>query len=118
MKEFKVKRIYEPRAENDGFRVFVDRMWPRGKRKQDLEYDLWAKDLAPSTELRRWYHEDIEGRWEEFSRRYEQELADGHAADYLRDYVVGFDIVTLLYAAKDETRNHALVLADYLRNRF
>ncbi len=118
MKEFKVKRIYEPRSEDDGYRVFVDRLWPRGKRKQDLDYDLWAKELAPSPELRRWYHEDTEGRWEEFARRYELELAVGHAADYLRDYVEGYDIVTLLYAAKDPARSHALVLADYLRNHF
>ena len=74
MTRIKIKRAYEKPEPDDGFRVFVDRLWPRGMRKEDFRYDLWAKQIAPSAALRRWYHEDMPGRWEEFGRRYAAEL--------------------------------------------
>jgi uncharacterized protein YeaO (DUF488 family) len=111
-----LKRVYEPAASTDGFRVLVDRLWPRGLRKEDAAIDHWAKALAPSTELRRWFGHRPE-RWEEFHSRYLAEL-DGEEAQeeiaalrrHLRD-----SKTTLLYAAHDEERNNAVALRDYLR---
>lgn len=112
----RLKRIYEAKADGDGLRVLVDRLWPRGIKKQDAEIDLWMKDIAPSPELRRWFGHDP-GRWAEFSRRYRAELQrNGAAVDILRDKV-RLEAVTLLFAAKDTEHNHAVVLKDVLSPR-
>ncbi|MFD2249451.1 uncharacterized protein YeaO (DUF488 family) [Pseudochelatococcus lubricantis] len=109
----RLKRIYEPPAADDGARVLVDRLWPRGIRKEAAELTLWLKDVAPSPGLRRWFgHDPV--RWAEFARRYRAELAaNGEAVGTLRD-LAARGPVTLLYAAHDTAHNHALVLADYL----
>ncbi|MGD7003847.1 DUF488 domain-containing protein [Corynebacterium halotolerans] len=96
-----------------GVRVLVDRLWPRGIKKKDLDHDEWLKDVAPSPELRKWFNHDPE-RFEEFSRRYEAELDEGNEdVDKLVSLAEKGD-VTLLYAAKDREHNHAVVLAHWL----
>jgi uncharacterized protein YeaO (DUF488 family) len=108
-----LKRAYEPAAATDGTRVLVDRLWPRGLDKQHAAIDEWMKDVAPSTELRKWFGHDPE-RWVEFRRRYEAELADNPAVGPLRD-LVREGPVTLVYGARDEAHNQALVLRDHLK---
>ncbi|MBD9650827.1 DUF488 family protein [Ensifer sp. ENS09] len=111
--QLKTKRVYEPKADGDGMRVLVDRLWPRGLTKAEAAVDLWLKDIAPTTELRRWFHAD-EGMWEEFRERYLAEL-DGNpvAVDLLRQRIAEGP-VTLLYSVKDEARNHAEILKGYI----
>src|SRR5579864_2660982 len=108
-----VKRIYEPARRGDGFRLLVDRLWPRGIRRDEGRISAWAKDLAPSTELRQWLHQDP-GRWSEFVRRYRKELRS-HALELeaLRNRARARPL-TLVYAAKDTERNHARVLQSVL----
>lgn len=106
--------MYQPDEKNDGFRVLVDRLWPRGIKKESLHYDSWEKDLAPSPALRSWYHEDLEGHWEDFVKKYRLELAKSEAVKAFSEKIKDRKTVTLLYAAKDETQNHALVLKEYL----
>ena len=114
MTRIKIKRAYEKPEPDDGFRVFVDRLWPRGMRKEDFRYDLWTKQIAPSAALRRWYHEDMPRRWEEFGRRYTAELRQSPAvAEFVRQ-IAGNDTVTLVYASRNALQNHALILQDYL----
>ncbi|MEV7566046.1 DUF488 domain-containing protein [Streptomyces tanashiensis] len=107
----RVRRVYEEPSPDDGVRVLVDRLWPRGLKKTDARIDEWPKALTPSTELRRWYH-GPEGEYEEFSRRYEAELDAPEAAaalDRLRD-LAAEGTVTLLTAAKDPSVSHTSVL--------
>lgn len=108
----KIKRIYEPAAPEDGQRILVDRLWPRGVAKAEAHIDLWLKDVAPSADLRRWFGHKPE-RWAEFQKRYLAELKDNPAFEDLRRLVRGKP-TTLLYGAKDETHNQARVLADRL----
>lgn len=84
MTRIAIKRVYEPATDTDGLRVLVDKLWPRGIRKEALHYDLWAKEIAPSAPLRRWFHADPQGRWEEFRRRYLHELAASPAVRAVR----------------------------------
>lgn len=109
----RLKRVYEPPSAEDGARVLVDRLWPRGLRKEDAELTVWLKDIAPSAELRRWFGHDP-ARWTEFIGRYRAELAaNTPAVRHLQD-LVKRGPVTLLYGARDTAHNHALVLSDYL----
>ncbi|MER9019362.1 DUF488 domain-containing protein [Mesorhizobium sp. M0898] len=112
--ELAVKRIYEPPAPDDGQRVLVDRIWPRGVRKEDAALTLWLKDIAPSNGLRKWFgHEPA--RFAEFQRRYRDELdRNGEAVAELRA-LLREGKVTLLYGAHDEAHNNAVALASYLR---
>jgi uncharacterized protein YeaO (DUF488 family) len=108
-----LKRVYEPPSEADGTRILVDRLWPRGLSKDKAHVDLWLKEIAPSTELRRWFGHAPE-RWEEFQRRYRAELeANGDAVSELKA-ALGGGPATLVYGAKDEAHNDAVVLAAYL----
>jgi uncharacterized protein YeaO (DUF488 family) len=109
----RLKRAYDPAAADDGVRVLVDRLWPRGVKKADARVDRWFKELAPSAELRKWFGHDPE-RWEEFRRRYRAELAGkGEQLDELRK-LARAQAVTLLYAAHDEAHNNAVVLQEEL----
>lgn len=108
------KRVYEAAEREDGYRVFVDRLWPRGVSKGELIYDEWAKDLAPSGELRKAFHSEAID-FAEFSRCYVKELEAQSAAAHALAARAGERPVTLLYAAKNTEQNHALVLADFLR---
>ena len=108
------KRVYDDASKNDGYRILVDRLWPRGVRKADLAFDEWCKILTPSSELRKAFHgETID--FASFSEAYRQELAR-HQEEGLRiARLADKQTVTLLYGAKDREQNHALVLADWLR---
>lgn len=111
-----VKRIYEPFSKDDGFRVLVDRLWPRGMKKEDAHIDTWLKEIAPSTELRKWFHQETgTERWEPFVKAYQKELKESTAVDVLRSYIDSHQVVTLLFAVKDDEHNHALVLREFMR---
>lgn len=108
-----LKRAYEPASPDDGCRVLVERLWPRGVSKQRAAIDTWLKDVAPSAELRKWYGHDPE-RWQEFRRRYWRELrANREAVNELREKERGGK-VTLVYAAHDEEHSGALALRQFL----
>jgi uncharacterized protein YeaO (DUF488 family) len=108
-----VKRVYEPAAKSDGYRVLVDRVWPRGLKKEDAALDIWARELAPTTALRQWFGHDP-ARWEAFRHRYASEL-DARRA-FWRPLITQAERhrVTLLYGAKDEEHNQAVALKMYL----
>jgi Uncharacterized conserved protein len=111
-----IKRSYEPPAREDGVRILVERLWPRGMKKEALHVDAWLKDVAPSTELRRWFGHRTE-RWDEFRRRYRKELsANAETWGRLLDGS-SKGMVTLLYSAHDTEHNGARVLRDYLAER-
>jgi uncharacterized protein YeaO (DUF488 family) len=112
----RIKRTYDAPARGDGRRILVERLWPRGMKKDALDADAWLKDVAPSTELRKWFGHRVE-RWEEFRRRYRKELdARPDAWQPILDAEKRGN-VTLLYSARDVAHNGALVLLDYLLDR-
>jgi uncharacterized protein YeaO (DUF488 family) len=108
-----LKRVYDPPAQSDGRRVLVDRVWPRGIARDDLEIEAWLKELAPSTGLRKWFAHDA-SRWQEFKRRYFEELAARPEAVRELAAQAGAGRVTLLFAARDRERNNAVALKEYL----
>ena len=115
--EIVLKRAYEAAEEEDGLRVLVDRLWPRGKSKEELRLGVWAKELPSSTELRKWFGHDPE-RWAEFCKRYEAELKAPEAREGIGRVVRaarGYERMTLVYAAKDTVRNEAVVLQGVFR---
>jgi uncharacterized protein YeaO (DUF488 family) len=115
----RVKRIYESRERGpeDGKRVLIDRLWPRGLRKDEVVFDEWLKDIAPSNELRRWFAHDP-ARWEEFRRRYRDELKEKEGLlDKLRQDG-DRENLTLLFSAKDPAHNNAVVLRDLLSSKY
>ena len=107
-----LKRAYVPAAASDGSRVLIDRLWPRGVTKTEAHIDLWVKDLAPSTELRKWFGHDPE-KWTEFQQRYRAELKGKEGLPDIRA-LSRKGTVTLVYGAKDEQHTHALVLKEVL----
>jgi uncharacterized protein YeaO (DUF488 family) len=112
----RLKRTYDPATRSDGQRILVERLWPRGMRKSDLEADVWLKEVAPSTELRRWFGHRPQ-RWDEFRRRYRKEL-DAKPDAWVSILDRGQKgTVTLLYSAHDVLHNGALVLRDYLMDQ-
>lgn len=115
-RQVKLKRVYERPSQDDGLRVLVDRLWPRGLSKREAAADLWLKDAAPSPSLRRWYDHEVR-RWKEFRKRYRAELARRpDAIQVLRD-LRRRGPVTLLFAARDEAHSHAVVLREALEDR-
>lgn len=111
----KIKRIYEAAEKTDGVRILVDRLWPRGVKKETAQLDEWLKAIAPSEALRKWYHQDPDpSKWGEFKARYLTELKDNEAVSHLQDIIDKNKAVTLLYAAHDQQHNHALVLLEYI----
>jgi uncharacterized protein YeaO (DUF488 family) len=111
-----VKRIYEPVVKSDGFRVLIDRLWPRGLSKSDAKLDLWLPDLGPSTALRKWFNHDP-ARWTEFCRRYRDELKEKKALLATIKKQAKTRPVTLLYSAKDKRHNQAVALRSFLLKR-
>lgn len=107
-----IKRVYEPAASSDGKRILVDRLWPRGLSKVDAKVDLWLKEIAPSTELRKWFGHDPE-KWKDFQSKYKTELKGNPALAELKAAVKDAK-ATLLFAAKDEDHNNAVVLKQIL----
>jgi uncharacterized protein YeaO (DUF488 family) len=111
-----VKRVYEPASKADGFRVLVDRVWPRGVTKQRARIDVWLKSIAPSTQLRKWFDHDPR-KWPEFKIRYFDELDAGPPGlDELLSRSTA-SVVTLVYSARDEQHNQAVALREYLNRR-
>ena len=111
-----VKRIYDPPAIEDGYRILVDRLWPRGMTKERAKLDEWAKEIAPTTELRKWFMHTAD-RFEDFRKRYWQELDENRQAESFKRSVGEkrkSANVTLLYAARDVNCNHAFVLKEWL----
>ena len=106
----KVKRVYEPLEKDDGIRILVDRLWPRGIRRSQI--DVWLKDVAPSDELRRWYNHEPD-KWEEFKKRYFEELSRNPKVEILLQLIKKGNNVTLLYASKSPY-NNAVALKEYL----
>ena len=111
-----IKRVYEPTAKSDGFRVLVDRLWPRGLSKYDAKLDLWLPDLGPSTILRKWFNHDP-ARWAEFNRRYHAELKKKSALLATITKQAKTSSIMLLYSAKDERHNQAVSLQRFLKRR-
>lgn len=114
-----IKRVYDPVGPHDGYRVLVDRLWPRGKSKADLHYDVWIKDLAPSAALRKWFGHKTEN-WDQFVERYRSELTTPDQVARLRKLVqdAGGNTITLIYSAKDAQHNQAVVLAQVLKRLY
>lgn len=115
--QIKIKRIYEPIEDTDGFRVLVDRLWPRGIKKEDAHIDEWAKEITPSTEIRVAY-DHVPERWEEFKGQYTAELKENENLSQYLDKWEDRPTITLLYASKDPKYTHALVLQDYLKRQY
>ena len=115
--DIKLKRAYSPPSARDGTRILIDRLWPRGVRKSDAGIDRWIKEIAPSTALRKWFGHDP-ARWPEFRRRYMAEIRDH--ADQLSELRAAArkGPVTLVFAARDELHNDAVVLRDVLLGRY
>ena len=115
--KIQVKRIYEDAANRDGHRLLVDRVWPRGVSKENAHLDDWNKDIAPSTELRKWF-DHKEDRFPEFKKKYKKELSK--QTEPLKEIasIAKEKQVTLLFGAKDENHNQAVVLKEYLENNF
>lgn len=113
-KDVQIKRVYEAPDKNDGIRVLIDRLWPRGLKREDAALDAWMKDAAPTNELRKWFNHDPE-KWAEFQRRYEAELRANEEAVRAISEKAGKSRLTLLYSAHDEKHNNAVVLARLIR---
>ena len=99
---------------DDGFRVFVDKLWPRGMKKEHMHYDLWAKDISPSPDLRKWFHQNMETNWDSFITLYNKELSSSDAMKTFMETIRNHQVITLLYASKEPERNHAVILKKYI----
>lgn len=113
----KIKRVYEAPSEKDGYRILVDRLWPRGLKKEDASIDEWLKDIAPSDELRKWFGHDPQ-RWQEFQKKYTAALKKNTVAESFMEKYKHTATITLVYGAKDELHNQAVVLQKFLENLF
>lgn len=118
-KHVHIKRAYDKAAASDGYRVLVDRLWPRGVSKEDLPYDEWCKELAPSPDLRKWFGHKVEN-WDQFRDSYESELRAAEQKDRMRALIKSAKRkkITLIYGAKDPDHNHALILATELNRLY
>lgn len=116
MMNIQTKRVYEPADPQDGFRVLVDRLWPRGLTKEKVKADLWLKDVAPSTALRKWYHHD-RLMWVTFKERYFSELDTKQESVKMLIDKAERGPLTLLYSARDTEYNHTIVLREYMLSR-
>jgi uncharacterized protein YeaO (DUF488 family) len=113
----RTKRVYESPAEEDGFRILVDKLWPRGVKKEEAKIDLWLKEIAPSDELRKWFSHDPQ-KWEEFKKKYEKELATKQGLlNEIRQTEKEKGTVTLLYSARDTEYNNAVALWAILKKK-
>jgi len=111
----KIKRVYDPPAKEDGYRILIDRLWPRGLTKERAKIDLWLKEIAPSNELRKWFNHDPE-KWEEFKAKYEKELTNKqNLLHEIKQLEKEKGIVTLLYSTKETEHNNAVALNGFLK---
>lgn len=113
MHRLRIKRVYDAPATSDGVRVLVDRLWPRGLSKEQARIDHWLKDIAPSSQLRKWYNHD-DSRWEAFKRRYFDELRELEEPVTVLRELLERKTVTLLYSARQQVHNNAVALAAFL----
>ncbi len=114
MNEVNIKRVYEPIGNNDGFRILVDRLWPRGINKEKVNIDAWLKEIAPSAALRKWFNHES-GKWKRFVEKYKDELQKSEAVNELKNFIKKHKTITLLYAAHDEQHNNAVVLQGFMQ---
>ena len=113
----RIKRVFDQPLEKDGVRIMIDRIWPRGLTKEEAAIDDMAKDLAPTVGLRKWFgHEPV--LWPEFQKKYKAELKKNEAVEQFVENYKDRAVITLVYSAKDEQHNHAIVLQDYLQHQF
>ena len=113
----KAKRVYDKQEAGDGFRILVDRIWPRGLKKNNIKIDLWQKDIAPSTSLRKWFNHD-QRKWNEFKSRYYEELNDKQEIVKLLLEKAEQETITLLYSSKEEKYNNAIALKEFLQSKY
>ncbi|UOE51236.1 DUF488 family protein [Mucilaginibacter sp. SMC90] len=111
--DIKVKRVYETYAKEDGVRILVDRLWPRGIKKEDAQIDKWFKEIAPSSELRKWYDHDPE-KFEAFNQKYHAEIDGTKVLDELINYIREHKTVTLVFSSKELKLNNAMVLKNII----
>jgi uncharacterized protein YeaO (DUF488 family) len=112
----RIKRVYELAAKSDGYRILIDRLWPRGMSKEKAQVDKWLKEVAPSTELRKWFNHEPE-KWEAFRAKYHKELSGSTAFAELREDIRRHKTLTLLYGARDEQHNDAVALEQFLKEQ-
>lgn len=112
----KIKRIYQPCEKTDGYRVLVDRLWPRGVKKENAAIDIWIKEIGPSNALRKWFNHDA-AKWKTFCSKYEKELQSSPALPQINSLLKDKKIVTFLYSAKDEEHNQAEALKAFLMKK-
>ena len=113
----KIERAYQPPEKSDGFRILIDRLWPRGVSKEKVKLDLWLKDVAPSNELRKWFSHDA-SKWQEFQEKYKAELKNkNQILNEIKDLEKDNKTLTLVYSAKDEEHNNAVVLKDVITHQ-
>lgn len=110
----KLKRVYDSYESSDGFRILVDRVWPRGIKKADLHLDLWLKEVAPSTVLRKWFNHEDE-KWKIFLKKYETEIRNSEAYKNLKKIIKENKTVTLLYSAKNKEHNQAVAIKSFFK---
>ena len=115
MTQYFLKRAYDAETPSDGFRVYIDRLWPQGLSHETFHYDLWDKQIAPSTELREWFHQDPMTRWPDFEKRYAEELKNNPAFASLKALLEKKPVVTLLYSSHDRVHNNALIVKNQLQ---
>lgn len=114
MTELKLKRAYDPACTDDGWRVYIDRLWPRGLSHETFHYDAWEKEISPSTELREWFHADPDDRWNGFVTKYKAELESNPAFAAFAETIKSHPVVTLLYSSRDTLHDNAHVVAEML----
>lgn len=116
-KMIRIKRVYEELGDDDGHRILIDRLWPRGISKENAHIDLWLKEIAPSTELRKWFNHDPE-KWEEFKKLYRDELSEKREMmNQIKELEQKHETVTLLYSAKDTEHANVKVLLEVLEEK-
>lgn len=114
--QIKLKRAYDPRENTDGYRIYIDRLWPQGLSHETFHYNLWDKEIAPSTQLREWFHADPENRWDEFEKLYKEELKKNPGLPQLKETIADKPVVTLLYSSKNEKHNNAVIVKELLES--
>ena len=114
MTVYKLKRAYDPEDNTDGFRVYIDRLWPRGLSHETFHYNLWDKDIAPSSQLREWFHADPVDRWNDFEKKYKEELQNNPSFVALQKLLQTKPVVTLLFSSHDRDHNNAVVVYNLL----
>lgn len=117
MTTINTKRVYEPLLPEDGLLILADRLWPRGISKERMHGVIWAKNVAPSARLRKWFHEDEDNRWDEFEKRYGKELSVNGSVPELVNEIKKYDTATLLFAGRDTDHTHTKVLKAFLERR-